>query len=263
LIRTCCFSRCGKFLKLAVCSPQRYSVYISSVVHQRLTRALNAPFEGSPPTQRGIGRCHSAQGQIDYSVTWSPDRWAALSRCGTHAAPLRSREKSCFAAAGMAGGCHGDQGCSPAAAVAQRLEASCTGAVGSWSPWGCAGPAVAGRLISRLAAKKRPGPMAGPSSREGPSPPSGLGQKLLNPDPVPLLSDEPCHRWGGLWHLEGRAKGAGEGLAVARGQGCQATSKTEPLATLKTEPPLGCSGGPLSECFRLGFGGASCCSWFP
>ncbi|MBU6353760.1 MAG: ribbon-helix-helix protein, CopG family [Cyanobacteria bacterium REEB498] len=42
---------------------------------------------------------------------------------------------------------------------------------------------------------------------------------------------------------------------------CQATLKTEPLPTPKTEPPLGCAGTRLSEWFRPVGGDASCCSW--
>ena len=45
---------------------------------------------------------------------------------------------------------------------------------------------------------------------------------------------------------------------------CQATSKTEPLPTPKTEPPLSRSGASLSESFRLGCAGCGvcACSWF-
>jgi len=44
---------------------------------------------------------------------------------------------------------------------------------------------------------------------------------------------------------------------------CQATSKTEPLPTLKTEPPPNRSEASFPEWFRLGCaGGASACSWF-
>ena len=42
---------------------------------------------------------------------------------------------------------------------------------------------------------------------------------------------------------------------------CQATLKTEPLPTPKTEPPQDCSGARSSEWFRPGGSGVCCCSW--
>ena len=42
---------------------------------------------------------------------------------------------------------------------------------------------------------------------------------------------------------------------------CQATLKTEPLPTPKTEPPRGCLWARSSEWFRPGGSGACCCSW--
>jgi recombination DNA repair RAD52 pathway protein len=49
--------------------------------------------------------------------------------------------------------------------------------------------------------------------------------------------------------------GAGHGIDVDLGQACQATSKTEPLPTSKTEPPLAPEGRLFSESFRLGLAG--------
>ena len=45
---------------------------------------------------------------------------------------------------------------------------------------------------------------------------------------------------------------------------CQATLKTEPLPTPKTEPPLAPEGRLFSESFRLGLAGGwfGACSWF-
>jgi hypothetical protein len=61
------------------------------------------------------------------------------------------------------------------------------------------------------------------TKREGPgglaSAPCGLGQKLLDPDALPLLADQSRPRWGGVGHLEGGAKGTAEGGAVAGGEG--------------------------------------------
>ena len=48
------------------------------------------------------------------------------------------------------------------------------------------------------------------------SAPCGLGQKLLDPEAVPLLANQASHRGGGIRHLEGGTEGAGEGVAVAR-----------------------------------------------
>jgi hypothetical protein len=46
-------------------------------------------------------------------------------------------------------------------------------------------------------------------------------------------------------------------------EACQATSKTAPLPTPKSEPPLTRSGALFPDWFRLGCaGGASVCSWF-
>jgi len=45
--------------------------------------------------------------------------------------------------------------------------------------------------------------------------------------------------------------------------GCQATLKTEPLPTPKTEPPRGCFGARSSGWFRPVGGDAFCCSWVP
>jgi len=44
---------------------------------------------------------------------------------------------------------------------------------------------------------------------------------------------------------------------------CQATLKTEPLPTAKTEPPWRVLGARSSEWFRPGGGDASCWSWVP
>jgi hypothetical protein len=102
--------------------------------------------------------------------------WLVLGAPRNHAAPLRSREWFGLAAAEMAGGGHGGQGCSPAAAVAGRFGARCSGAVGSWSPWGCAGPAVADGLISWLAAKKGRGPRQAPAPGKSRHPPAALAR---------------------------------------------------------------------------------------
>jgi hypothetical protein len=89
------------------------------------------------------------------------------------------------------------------------------------------------------------------------------------------LQSRPCPRDGGSlmrryaerFFMDCPAGGVGRKrnlLDVARFLTfCQATLKTEPLPTPKTEPPRGCSGARSSGWFRLGGSGASCCSWVP
>jgi integrase len=66
------------------------------------------------------------------------------------------------------------------------------------------------------------------------------------------------------YSLRGHQLGIDAGsVALNMGHSCQATSKTEPLPTPKTEPPLTRSGASLSEAVRLSVGGGfRACSWF-
>jgi hypothetical protein len=114
-------------------------------------------YRSSPHPAACFERVTRRKGFTSAASVGSNREWLSFGAPGTQAAPLRSREWFGLAAAGMAGGGHGGQGCSPAAAVAGPSEARCSGAVGSWSPWGFSGPAVAGGSISRLAAKERAG----------------------------------------------------------------------------------------------------------
>ena len=57
-------------------------------------------------------------------------------------------------------------------------------------------------------------------------------------------------------HLRGQAA-----YRQQQAKRCQATLKTEPLPTPKTEPPLGCSGARSSEWFCPDGSGDFCCSW--
>lgn len=51
------------------------------------------------------------------------------------------------------------------------------------------------------------------------------GQEVLNPEAMALLGDQPGDGGGGVGHLEGRAKGAGEGRQLRRQQGPDALLK--------------------------------------
>ena len=97
-------------------------------------RSLAHTARKHPPPSGGIGWCHAAQGQGECGVCRLLEFAAGDFEGLRRAAPLHSRERGCVAAAGMAGGGHGGQGFSPAAAVAQPLGACCSGAVVSGSP---------------------------------------------------------------------------------------------------------------------------------
>ena len=76
-------------------------------------------------------------------------------------------------------------------------------------------------LLRKAPERPRQGP------RQAASAPCGLSQKLLNPDPVPLLANQPRHRWGGIGHPEGCTEGTGESVSVAGGEGFELLLKLE------------------------------------
>lgn len=49
----------------------------------------------------------------------------------------------------------------------------------------------------------------------------GLAQQLPDRDPVPLLADQTRRRWGEIGDVESSAKGTGESIAVAGGEGLE------------------------------------------
>lgn len=89
---------------------------------------------------------------------------------------------------------------------------------------------------------------------------TGLGQKLLNPDPMPLQADQPQHRRGGIRHLESIAKGTGEGLAVAWEEGLELLLELQSRSWIEEGvriSRLGAVGGSsLGPCGGLGRDGA-------
>jgi hypothetical protein len=65
----------------------------------------------------------------------------------------------------------------------------------------------------------------------------GLGEEILDPDPVPLLEDQGGDRGRVLRHMEGGAKGAGEGVPVPWGEGFELLQQ-------------GCDGGAIQGRIR-------------
>jgi hypothetical protein len=75
-------------------------------------------YSSTPPQRLGFQGVTRRKGYVS-AASLGPKRvWLTIVAPGSHAAPLLSRDWICLAAAGMAGGCHGGRGCSPASAVA-------------------------------------------------------------------------------------------------------------------------------------------------